>query len=106
MGSMRPTWPPQPHDGERYILDGSKIWISLADTADHFLVFANVTGAQGHKGITAFIVERSFPGSAQVAGQDFGVRHQKHGHPHLQRLRGPEVADRVGEEDKGFRPSP
>ncbi len=49
-------------DGDRYILNGSKIWISLGDTADHFLVFATVDKTAGHKGITAFIVERGFPG--------------------------------------------
>ncbi|TMB85274.1 MAG: butyryl-CoA dehydrogenase, partial [Chloroflexi bacterium] len=49
-------------DGDRYILNGSKVWISLADTADHFLVFATVDRSKGHKGITAFIVERGFSG--------------------------------------------
>src|ERR687892_2683596 len=46
-------------DGDRYILNGSKIWISLGDTADHVLAFANVDRSMGHRGITAFIVERS-----------------------------------------------
>src|SRR5688572_14151047 len=45
-------------DGERYLLNGSKIWISLADTADHFLVFANVDRTKGHRGTTAFTVDR------------------------------------------------
>ena len=37
-------------DGDDYVLNGSKIWISLGDIADHFLVFATVDeqGAQGH----------------------------------------------------------
>ncbi|MDP9244590.1 MAG: acyl-CoA dehydrogenase family protein, partial [Chloroflexota bacterium] len=48
--------------GDRYILNGSKIWISLGDTADHFLVFATVDKSKGHRGVTAFIVERGFPG--------------------------------------------
>jgi glutaryl-CoA dehydrogenase (non-decarboxylating) len=48
-------------DGDRYLLNGSKIWISLGDTADHVLAFANVDRSQGHRGITAFIVERGFP---------------------------------------------
>ena len=76
-------------DGDRYILNGSKIWISLADTADHFLVFANVDRAKGHKGITAFIVERSFPGfSSESLHGKLGVRAGNTGHPDLQRLRG------------------
>src|SRR5688572_10127956 len=44
--------------GDRYILNGSKVWISLADTADHFLVFANVDRTKGHRGTTAFTVDR------------------------------------------------
>src|SRR6188508_3078669 len=54
-------------DGDRYILNGSKIWISLADTADNILVFANVDRAQGHRGITAFVVERGFPGFSSAS---------------------------------------
>src|SRR6476619_5806160 len=49
-------------DGDRYLLNGQKIWISLADLADHFLVFATVDRAKKHRGVTAFIVERGFPG--------------------------------------------
>ena len=45
-------------DGDSYVLNGQKIWISLADIADHFLVFATVDRAAKHRGITAFIVER------------------------------------------------
>src|SRR5512147_463853 len=41
-------------DGDGYVLYGQKIWISLADLADHFLVFATVDRAKRHKGITAF----------------------------------------------------
>jgi len=50
--------------GDTYLLNGSKIWISLGDVADNFLVFATVDKAKGHRGVTAFIVERSFPGFA------------------------------------------
>src|SRR5699024_8852134 len=44
-------------DGEYYILNGQKTWISLCDVADHFLVFA-YTGdkSEKHKGISAFII--------------------------------------------------
>src|SRR6187401_3314805 len=45
-----------------YILNGAKIWISLGDIADHFLVFASVDRAKRHKGITAFVVERGMDG--------------------------------------------
>src|SRR5438034_1255853 len=48
--------------GDVYRLNGQKVWISLADLADHFLVFASVDRARKHKGITAFMVERGMPG--------------------------------------------
>ena len=62
-------------DGDRYILNGEKTWISLADIADHFLVFANTDRSKGHKGISAFIVERAFPGvSTDSLHGKLGVR--------------------------------
>ena len=49
-------------DGDDYVLNGAKIWISLGDIADHFLVFASVDREKRHKGITAFVVERGMDG--------------------------------------------
>ena len=89
-------------DGDRYILNGSKIWISLADTADHFLVFANVDRSKGHKGITAFIVERSFPGfSSDSLHGKLGVRAGNTGILSFNDCEVP-AANRVGEEGEGF----
>jgi len=48
-----PVGPPR-RDGDAYRLNGQKIWISLADIADHFLVFASVDRSKKHKGVTAF----------------------------------------------------
>jgi glutaryl-CoA dehydrogenase (non-decarboxylating) len=89
-------------DGDRYILNGSKVWISLADTADFFLVFATVDRSQGHKGITAFIVERGFPGftSESLHGK-LGVRAGNTGILYLSDCEVP-AANRVGEEGEGF----
>jgi len=54
--------------GDRYLLTGEKMWISLADVADHFLVFAwsdlEKKKARDPSGLTAFIVEREFGGFA------------------------------------------
>jgi glutaryl-CoA dehydrogenase (non-decarboxylating) len=54
--------------GDRYVLTGEKTWISLADVADHFLVFAWTDSAKKQQrdpsGISAFIVERGFKGFA------------------------------------------
>src|SRR3954453_6912176 len=44
-------------DGAGYILNGSKMWISLADVADHFLVFASLDRSKKHHGLTAFVLE-------------------------------------------------
>ena len=42
-----------------WVLDGTKSWISNSAEAGLFVVFANADFAKGHKGITAFIIERS-----------------------------------------------
>jgi acyl-CoA dehydrogenase len=49
-------------DGDRYILAGNKIWISNAAEADFFVVFAKTDPSAGHKGISAFVVDRALPG--------------------------------------------
>ena len=89
-------------DGDRYILNGSKVWISLADTADYFLVFATVARSLGHKGITAFIVERDFPGfSSDSLHGKLGVRAGNTGILYFSDCEVP-AANRVGEEGEGF----
>lgn len=89
-------------DGDAYVLNGSKIWISLADVADHFLVFATVDRSKGHRGITAFIVERGMPGfsSGAIHGK-MGVRAGNTGTLFFDDVRVP-VENRVGEEGEGF----
>ena len=49
-------------DGDDYILNGEKMWITLADVADRFLVFARTDPEKGAAGISAFILERGWPG--------------------------------------------
>ncbi len=49
-------------DGDHYVLQGSKIWITNADIADCFTVMATVDRSLGHRGLTAFLVERDTPG--------------------------------------------
>ncbi|WP_437969247.1 acyl-CoA dehydrogenase [Sorangium sp. So ce260] len=48
--------------GDRWVLNGRKLWITNANESSLFLVFASVDLSKGYKGITAFVVERSFPG--------------------------------------------
>lgn len=49
-------------DGDHYVLNGTKIFITNGGAADIFIVMAMTDKSKGNKGITAFIVEKSFPG--------------------------------------------
>lgn len=61
--------------GDRYVLNGQKLWITNAVEADLFILFATVDPALGYKGITAFIIERSFPGFQVGKKEDkLGIR--------------------------------
>jgi short/branched chain acyl-CoA dehydrogenase len=48
--------------GDHFLLTGRKLWITNAAEAGFFLLFANANPAAGYKGVTAFLVEREFPG--------------------------------------------
>jgi alkylation response protein AidB-like acyl-CoA dehydrogenase len=48
--------------GDSYVLNGRKLWITNGAEAGLFIVFANVAPEKGYRGITAFLVERDFPG--------------------------------------------
>ncbi|MFV2015099.1 MAG: acyl-CoA dehydrogenase family protein, partial [Candidatus Heimdallarchaeota archaeon] len=57
-------------EGDSYILNGTKLWISLATVADHFLVFGYTDKSKGSGGISAFIVESSWKGVSSSDIQD------------------------------------
>jgi len=62
-------------DGDSYRLTGRKLWITNAAEAGLFLVFANADPAEGYRGITAFLVERTTPGLAVGKKEDkLGIR--------------------------------
>jgi short-chain 2-methylacyl-CoA dehydrogenase len=48
--------------GDHYVLTGRKLWITNAAEAGFFLLFANANPEAGYKGVTAFLIEREFPG--------------------------------------------
>lgn len=62
-------------DGDNYILNGSKIFITNGAYADTFIVFAMTDKSKGLKGISAYIVEKEFPGFAVGQTEDkLGIR--------------------------------
>ena len=61
--------------GDGYLLTGRKMWITNGAEAQVYIVFANANPTAGYKGITAFIVERGFPGFAVGKKEDkLGIR--------------------------------
>ncbi len=61
--------------GNEYVLNGRKLWITNGKEAGLFVLFATVDPSQGYKGITAFLVERDFPGFAVGKKEDkVGIR--------------------------------
>jgi glutaryl-CoA dehydrogenase (non-decarboxylating) len=90
-------------DGDDYILNGSKTWISLCDAADHFLVFAYTDKSKKHKGISAFIVERDMPGfSSKAIKGKLGIRAGNTGEIFFEDVRVPKE-NLLGEEGEGFK---
>jgi glutaryl-CoA dehydrogenase (non-decarboxylating) len=90
-----------------YVLSGEKVWISLADVADHFLVIAwtdqEKKKARDHSGLSAFIVERSFKGfSSYTIKEKWGILAGNTGGFHMDNVEVP-AENRVGEEGEGFK---
>jgi glutaryl-CoA dehydrogenase (non-decarboxylating) len=89
-------------DGEAYRLNGQKIWISLADLADHFLVFASTDRSKGWRGVTAFLLERGMPGlSTGTLHGKLGIRAGNTGLINLDDVLVP-AEHRIGDEGEGF----
>ena len=89
--------------GDKYILNGTKAWISLATVADHYLVFAYTDKSKKAHGISAFIVEKTFSG---ITSKDYenklGVRSGSTGEVNFNNVEVPE-ANLVGKEGEGFK---
>ncbi|HEY3129972.1 MAG TPA: acyl-CoA dehydrogenase [Acidobacteriota bacterium] len=61
--------------GDHYVLNGRKLWITNAKEAGLFILFANANPELGHKGITAFLIEKDFPGFTVGKKEDkLGIR--------------------------------
>jgi glutaryl-CoA dehydrogenase (non-decarboxylating) len=90
-------------NGDFYILNGSKTWISLCDVADNFLIFAKTDPKAGHHGISCFIVERTFVGvSSKAIKGKLGIRAGNTGEVFLDQVRVP-AENMLGYEGEGFK---
>ena len=90
-------------DGDAYVIDGAKTFITNAPIAEVFVIFANTDPSKGNKGITAFVVERG------TKGLEIGKNDEKMGlhgsttaqlYFHSMRVPG---SQRVGDEGQGFK---
>src|SRR5690625_593569 len=90
-------------DGDYYILNGQKTWISLCDMADNFLVFAYTDKSKKHHGISAFIVEREWEGfSSKAIKGKLGIRAGNTGEIFFDNVKVPKE-NLLGKEGEGFK---
>ncbi|MET7800910.1 acyl-CoA dehydrogenase family protein [Streptomyces decoyicus] len=89
-------------DGDEYVIDGAKMFITNGTWADLVLLFARTGGAPGHQGISAFLVPADSPGleRREIHGK-LGLRGQATAELALQGVRVPATA-MLGPEGKGF----
>ncbi|CAN5689443.1 acyl-CoA dehydrogenase family protein [soil metagenome] len=90
-------------DDAHYVLNGSKMWISLAAAADHFLVFASLDRSRKHDGLVALLLDREMAGltTGTIKGK-LGVRAGSTGELAFNNVRVP-VENRLGQEGEGFK---
>ena len=90
-------------DADHYVLTGRKLWITNGNEADIFLVFATINPEAGYRGITAFVVERDFPGFTVGKKEDkLGIRASSTCELILEDCRVPR-ANVLGEVGKGYK---
>jgi len=90
------------HDGDQWVLSGTKTWISMASASSAFAVLARTTPDAGARGVSAFYVRRDDPGFSVGKAEDkLGIKGSPTCQVHFDDCRIP--ADRlVGEQDRGF----
>jgi len=90
-------------DGDGYVLNGRKLWITNGNEADIFLVFATINPEAGYRGITAFVVERGMTGFTVGKKEDkLGIRASSTCELILEDCRVPR-ANVLGEIGKGYK---
>jgi len=90
-------------DGDHYILNGTKRFITNGGLAEIYVIFANTRKTAGIRGLTAFIVERSTPGFSVGKEEDkMGIRASNTCELILDNVRIP-ATNRIGQEGRGFK---
>lgn len=90
-------------EGDYYILNGRKNWITSGPVADYFVVFAMTDPEKGHKGITAFIVDGDSPGLVRGKKEPkLGIRASATSEISFDNVK-VSVENRLGEEGQGFK---
>ena len=90
-------------DGNEFVLDGRKLWITNANEADIFIIFATVDASAGYRGITAFLVDRGLAGFTVGKKEDkLGIRASSTCELILEECRVPR-ANVLGEIGKGYK---
>lgn len=90
-------------EGDSFVLNGRKMWITNGAEAELYLLFANADHSKGYKGITGFVVERDFPGFSVGKKEDkLGIRASSTCELILDDVRVPR-ANVVGEVGQGYK---
>ncbi len=89
-------------EGDHFVLNGSKAWITSGDHADVYVLFAR-TGGEGNKGVSAFVVERAWKGlSVGKKEPKLGIRSSSTVQIHLDGVRVP-AGNLLGQVNQGFK---
>jgi alkylation response protein AidB-like acyl-CoA dehydrogenase len=89
-------------DGDDYVLNGSKYWITNAGVSDLYTVFAKTDSSAGGRGISCFLVEKEWGIEVPKHEDKMGLRASPTGEVVLHEVRIP-VGNRIGEEGEGFK---
>ena len=89
-------------DGDSYVINGAKAWISMLDVGDWFITFATLDRSLGRSGVCAFVVPRETPGlTLRPYKNKLGFRPLATGDLILEDVRVP-AENRIGEEGQGY----
>jgi alkylation response protein AidB-like acyl-CoA dehydrogenase len=90
-------------EGDHYVINGRKSWVTSAPVADYVLLFTMTDPEQGHKGITAFLVDTDQPGFSRGKKEPkLGIRASATSEIVFDNFKAP-LESRLGEEGEGFK---